>query len=172
MNSLIRFKGYTFEHNPRTLLITSQKNISRQSVLGAKSTVRETGDNCRVITGEGTIHGDNCIYKFMKLFQLKEQSGSGILSLPNIKPFYAYFSSLEFSADPTPKLITYKFVFKEDSLKQGPSASPEKFYYTQEGEDLWDISYKFNVPVETLVELNPELNSVNEIEQGTKVRIC
>ena len=172
MNSLIRFKGFEFEHNPETLQITSQKNISRQSVIGAKSVISETGDNSRVVSGEGKIHGENCIYKYIRLFKLKEESGSGILSLPNMKPFYAYFASLEFSADPTPELITYKFVFKEDNSKQRDIVVPEKYYYPENEEDLWDISYKFKVPVETLVSLNPDIKRANEIEEGRAVKIC
>ncbi len=172
MNSLIRFKDYEFEHNPETLRITSQKNIARQSVIGAKTIVSETGDNSRVISGEGKIYGENCIYKYIKLFRLKEQSGSGILSLPDTKPFYAFFSSLEFSADPTPELISYKFVFKEDTSKRGKTLVADRFYSVRNGEDLWDISYMFDVPIETLVELNPGLGSVNDIEENTAVRIC
>ncbi|MCR5652878.1 MAG: LysM peptidoglycan-binding domain-containing protein [Ruminococcus sp.] len=172
MNSLIRFKGYEFEHNPETLRITTQKNISQQNVIGAKSVVSEIGDNSRTIIGEGKIHGENCIYKYIKLFKLKEQSGSGVLSLPGIKPFYAFFQSLEFSADPTPELITYKFVFRENSSKNRNSLVPEKYYTVQNGEDLWDISYKFNVPIETLTELNPDIKRANEIEEGRVVKIC
>lgn len=172
MNSLIRFKNFEFEHNPETLLITSQKNISRQNVLSSKSVLRETGDNSRIITGEGYIYGEGCIYKFVKLFSLKEQSGSGILSLPGIKPFYAFFESLEYSTDPTPELISYKFVFREDCSKQRNLLVANRFYTLENGEDLWDVAYKFSVPVEILVKLNPELNSVNDIEEGSKVRIC
>lgn len=172
MNSLIRFKNYEFEHNPETLLITSQKNIAKQNVLSSKSVLREAGDNSRIITGEGYIHGEGCIYKFVRLFSLKEQSGSGILSLPGIKPFYAFFESLEYSADPTPELISYKFVFREDCSKQRNLLVANKFYALESGEDLWDVAYKFRVPIEILVMLNPDLNSVNDIEEGSKVRIC
>ncbi len=172
MNSMIRFKGFAFEHNPETIKITSEKNISRQSVLGAKSAVRETGDNTRIITGEGKIHGENCIYRFMKLFSLKEQNGSGILSLPGIKPFYAFFASLEFSADPTPELISYRFVFREDGSKPALFEKAERFYIIKDGEDLWDVAHRFNVPIETLAGLNPELKHVNFIEEGTRIKIC
>lgn len=172
MNSMVRFKGYSLEHNPEKLSITSQKNLSRQNVLGAKSVVGETGDNERVVTGVGKIHGENCIYRFMKLFRLKEQSGSGILSLPGIKPFYAFFVSLEFAADPTPELITYKFVFREDCARQSKLAIPERYYTTEQNEDLWDVSYKFNVPVETLAALNPEIKRANDVSEGTRVRLC
>ena len=172
MNALIRFKEYEFEHNPATLLISSQKNIAKQNVLDSKSIVQETGDNSRIITGEGNIHGENCIYKFVKLFKLKEQSGSGILSLPGIKPFYAFFESLEFAADPTPELVSYKFVFREDCSKQRSLIVTDRFYTPESGEDLWDVAYKFSLPIEILVKLNPDLKSVNDIGEGTAVRIC
>ena len=172
MNSMIRFKEFAFEHNPETLKITTSKNIINRNVIGSKSAVFETGDNSRVITGEGKIHGQNCIYKFLKLFRLKEERGSGILSLPDMKPFYAFFSSLEFSADPTPELISYKFTFIEDSLRQELPVASERFYELGEGEDLWDAAYKFGVSVETLVGLNPEIRRVDEPGEGTKVRIC
>ena len=172
MNSLIRFKGYIFEHNPETLKISSKKNVFSQSVLGGKSVVNETGDNSRVVTGEGCIHGEDCIYKFLKLFKLKEESGSGILSLPDTKPFYAFFESLEFTTNPTPELISYKFTFIEDSAKPLSKITPEKYYCLQADEDLWDAAYKFNVPIETLVALNPQLKRTDDVVEGTRVRIC
>lgn len=172
MNSNIRFKGYVLEHNPETLVISSRKNLSDQKTVGAKNIIRETGDNSRVVTGEGKIHGADCIYKFMKLFKLKEESDSAVLSIPGVKPFYAFFSSLEFSADPTPELISYKFVFREDCSEHGTMLIPEKYYAAAEGKDLWDIAYKFDVPVETLIELNPDIMRANELEEGCMVKIC
>lgn len=171
-NSMMRFKGYSLEHNPETLKISSDKNIARQSVIQGKSVVRETGANGRVITGEGKIYGENCIYKFLKLFKLKEEGGSGILSIPDTKPFYAFFSSLEFAADPTPELITYKFVFREDCSKPDTLLSVEKYYVTDSGEDLWDVSYRFKIPAETLLSLNPDIKRADEIAEGTRLKIC
>lgn len=172
INSMIRFKGYVFEHNPQTLKISSKKNISSRNVLNSMNAVTETGDNSRVITGEGNIHGENSIYKFVKLFKLKEESGSGILSLPFVKPFYAFFESLEFSADPTPELISYKFVFREDASKPLSKITAEKFYTLEADEDLWDVSRKFNTPIETLVALNPQLKRTDDATVGMRVRIC
>ncbi len=172
LNSMIRFKGYVFEHNPKTLKITSKKNIVSQSVLGEKSDVFESGDNSRVVTGEGSISGVDCIYKFLKLFKIKEEKGSGILSLPNTKPFYAFFESLEFSADPTPELISYKFVFREDSSKPLSKITSEVYYNLSADEDLWDVSRKFDTPIEALVSLNPQLKRTDDVEEGSRVRIC
>lgn len=172
LNSMIRFKGYVFEHNPRTLKITSKKNIASQSVLGEKSDIIETGDNSRVVTGEGSIHGEDCIYKFLKLFKLKEEKGSGILSLPNTKPFYAFFESLEFSADPMPNLISYKFIFIEDNSKPLSRITSEIYYNLRADEDLWDVSHKFNMPIETLIKLNPQLMRTDDVEEGMSIRVC
>lgn len=170
-NAMIRFRDYEFEHNPETLRITSENNVVSCDSLYGKADVYGFGSRPRIVTGEGSIVGENCIYKFLRLFSVKQQNGSGILSLPSVKPFKAFFKSLEFAAEPTPELVTYKFVFVEDLTGDG-GERPEKYHTLGADEDLWDVSYRYDVPIETLLELNPFVARPEEVREGEEVRIC
>lgn len=170
-NSMIRFKGFEFEHNPETLKITTENNVRYQRIVNGKDIVSQYGRSPRVITGEGSIIGADCMYKFLRLFRVKEQSGSGVLSVPFTKPIMAYFKKLDFLAEPTPELITYRFEFVED-CPENRGIPVKKFYTTSAGEDLWDISYRFDVAVEKLLELNPQIKRPEEVMRGAEIRLC
>ena len=169
--AVMRYKGTEWEHNPQTLKITSQRSLSEQGVAGGSSVVRDFGERSRVITGSGQLAGDDCIGKFAQLVALQNQSDSGILSLPDVAPFYAFFKSVELACDPTPELITYKFEFVED-LSRGRTDIEKRYHTASEDETLWDISYRYGVEIERLVELNPELKRVDELAAESRVRVC
>lgn len=169
--AVMRYKGRAWEHNPQTLKISSHRSLSEQGVAGGDSVVRDFGERSRVITGSGQISGDDCISKFAQLVALQNQSDSGILSLPDIAPFYAFFKSVELACDPTPELITYKFEFVED-LSRGRIESEKRYHTVSEDETLWDISYRYGVDIERLVELNPTIKRVDELTAESRVRVC
>ncbi len=169
--AVMRYKGTSWEHNPQSLKISSRRSLNEQGVAGGSSVVRDFGERARVITGSGQIAGEDCIDKFNKLLALQNQSNSGILSLPDVAPFYAFFKSVELSCDPTPDLITYKFEFVED-LSFGPSDGEKRYHTVENDETLWDISHKYKVEIEKLVALNPELSRVDELKKESRVRIC
>ena len=169
-NSVIRYKGYSFEHNPETLRISTVKSVAEQDVILGRSIVREFGEKNRIITGEGKIVGEDCMYQFLRLYKVKEERGSGVLSIPSVKPFFAFFRSLEFLAEPAPNLITYRFVFVEEG---GKSLTPAQSSYTlEDGEDLWDVSHKFGLAVEKLIELNNFIKRPEEVGARDEVRVC
>ena len=167
----MRYKGTAWEHNPQTLKISSHRSLYEQGVAGGSSVVRDFGERSRVITGSGQLAGEDCISKFAELVVLQNQSDSGILSLPDVAPFYAFFKSVELSCDPTPELITYKFEFVED-LSRGRTDIEKRYHTVAEDETLWDISYRYGVKIEELVELNPELSRVDELTVESRVRVC
>lgn len=167
----MRYKGYVWSHNPKTLKITTMQNLSEQSVMQGRARIQDFGLKSRVITGSGNLYGEDCLEQYGELIKLHNQGGSGILSLPDTPPFYAYFKSVELACDPTPKLITYNFEFVEDLW--GKKENPGSFYHTVgDGETLWDISYMYSVPVETLVDLNPQIMRLDELPVESRVKIC
>ncbi|MBQ5398813.1 MAG: hypothetical protein IIU14_05165 [Ruminococcus sp.] len=169
--SKIRFKGEAFEHNPETLRVTDKANVKEDNLLFDEPQIRRTGRKCRVISGKGQFAGENCIFKYTQLLRLYYKGGSGILSLPDIKPFFAYFTRLELSCDPTPELVEYYFEFVED-FSSGIKTVEPYFHTGTGGENLWDVSYAYGVDINTLVKLNPEIRFINESLNGIKVRIC
>ena len=109
--SKIRFKGYSWEHNPKTLTIEKQRILREQFIPFGKSKQQNMGERSKVVKGTGQLFGEDCFEQYLELLELQSRSGSGILSLPDTKPFYAYFKSLELECEPSPNLITYNFVF-------------------------------------------------------------
>ena len=47
----------------------------------------------------------------------------------------------------------------------------EDFYTVLDGDTLWSIAAKFDIPVETLLALNTNIKSPNKLVPGEKVRL-
>ncbi len=167
----IRYKGYEWEHNPETLNVEKEDNVNEQDLPCENSIARHYSSKCRKVSGKGKLVGEDCLRKFNELVKLQSEAKSGILSLPNIKPFYAYFKKIELICEPSPQVITYRFEFVEDSERN--SFVKENYYHTvSDGETLWDISYKYKVDIQTLVDLNPEVKRLDELSEGSRVKVC
>jgi hypothetical protein len=68
-------------------------------------------------------------------------------------------------------MVSYGFEFIEDSDRN--YTVKEKMYHTVENsETLWDIAFNYQKDIGYLVSLNPEIKRLDELEDGTKVRIC
>lgn len=169
--SKIRYKGFEWEHNPESLSVIHSDNINEQKLFSGKSVLRKLSAKCRVIKGRGKLSGYDCLEQFNRLLKLQSEPSSGILTLPEEKPFYAYFKKLELICEPVDNEVTYSFEFIEDSVRN--TVIKEKYFHTvSDGETLWDISYIYGVDIDTLVELNPEIMRVDELTAGSRVRIC
>lgn len=169
--SKMRYKGYSWLHNPKEIKITKEQLLKEQHIPYDTGYMQDLGSKSRVIEGIGQLYGDDCLDQYKALEKLQGEKGSGILSLPNMKPFYAYFKSIGLACDPTPKLVTYKFVFVEDNSGQN-NFSRQIFHKVEKGETLWDIAYKYKVDIEKLVSLNPQIKRIDELCEGDSLRIC
>ncbi|MGN1138173.1 MAG: LysM peptidoglycan-binding domain-containing protein [Ruminococcus sp.] len=169
--SNMRYKGYSFKHNPENLKVTKENNIQQQIIPKGNNVIQDMGTKARVVTGTGKLFGDDCLSQYYELVDIQKQGDSGVLSLPDTMPFYAYFKKIELVCEPTDKLVTYSFEFVEDTAKSD-TVSNQSFHYVSDGETLWDISYMYNVSVEQLVSLNPQVKRIDELVKGGKIRIC
>jgi len=168
----IRYKGYSWVHNPKTLKITKEQLLRENQVPFGNTDIQDLGGKSRVIKGTGQLCGEDCLVQFQRLLELQSGEGSGILSLPDTKPFYAFFKSIELACDPTPDVVTYNFEFIEDTSKSNTSRDASYYTVKNNYENLWDISYKYGVEMNTLVLLNPHIKRIDELMKGDKVRIC
>ncbi len=167
----IRYKGYEWTHNPETLEIKNEDNIIEQKLFGGKSYAVKQSKKCRRITGKGKLVGSDCLKQFNALLSLQSKPQSGILTLPEQKPVYAYFKKLELLCEPVCDMIIYSFEFLEDS-ERNYTVNESLYHIVEEEETLWDISYRYDVPIETLVSLNSDIKRVDELEPESKVRVC
>lgn len=112
--SKLRFKGFEFNYNPHTFTISGRRNIVEFLSPVSGSIVQDLGASARTITGEGVLLGADCNKQYEQLFATFLQEQSGLLQIPDMKPFYAFFASLSVTAKPTPNLLYYSFKFIED----------------------------------------------------------
>ena len=93
-----------------------------------------------------------------------------MLAIPKITPVYAVFESLKINGEPKPDVLEYSFVFRE--VMEEKQQDKTEAYTAEEGECLWDISYKFKVPIDTLVKLNPSVKRPDTSLEGRVIRLC
>lgn len=166
----MRFKGVSWRHNPRELSFTCEKYINEKGSPHGTSYVCGNGRKNLRIRGRGELFGADCHKQFAKLFDLFRGGGSGILSIAKLSPVFAEFESLKITAEPKPDLLEYEFVFREVMDKK--HADKPVVCVLEDGECLWDISYKYGTAIEDLLELNPEFKRPDETFSGKTVKLC
>ena len=169
--NVMKFKNYIWPYNPANIEISVQRSIKEVVIPFRGNKFQDYGREKRVITGSGQFFGENCIDQFDELFFLFKQGGNGYLALPGMAPFLAIFKRLELIASTT-EVLNYSFEFWED-LAQTESSSVlyEDYYTVLEGDTLWDISVRFNIPVETLLALNTNIKNPNQLRVGERLRL-
>lgn len=171
ISASMRYKNFTWHHNPKTLKI---KNSKRTVSLSYPYCYRSTEEMFRentVIEGEGELFGEDCIEQFNSLCRLYSSKNKGILSIGGIPSFEAYFTRLELLCEPKNNILTYSFQFSECSSKEKRDTQIN-YYIAEKGDTLWDVSYKCNVPIETLAKLNLKYKRPDSVQEGDRVIIC
>lgn len=171
-NVSMRFCGYTFHHNPATLKIESTGNVRELISPTCEPQSAHLGRKPNRIIGEGELYGADCIARFEALQKLFYAGRKGLLSLPKMPAMYAYLKALTMTAEPKEDVLGYRFEFIE-AIPPAKSAERRDVYETiVVGESLWDISYRFDVPIVTLIRLNPHIKYIDALDKGERVRLC
>lgn len=167
------YKGFIFEVNPGVIKIKHRSRLVQSAVPYGSDSVRNLGRRASEVSGEGEFIGENCTEQFERLRQTFCDEGSGLLLLPGFEPMYAFFDSLELLEEPSDKLIRYAFSFCEDTSARHFEDSPKRTYTAEGGETLWDISYKFGIKVEKLLDCNTNIMRPDAaLSEGEAVRLC
>lgn len=168
----LRFNGNILPHNPHTLKVSYSRDIKKISIPNYGEIYGDYGKNARIVTGDGELCGDNALKSFLKLTELHDNGAVGILTLPEMDPFYAVLSELSLTREPKDGVIGYKFKFIEKTDTPPEEAADEIKSITVIDNDssLWEISAKYNVGIETLVKNNPSVESpFSVIPAGSEV---
>ena len=150
----MRFRGVTWRHNPREITFESDREVHELHAPFAGGAVQDTGRKNMLVKGEGELFGADCLQQFARLLSLFREGGSGVLAIDGVKPFHAVFES---------------FVFRE---VRNESDGPPAAYTAGAGENLWDVSYRFGIVIDTLVALNPQVKRPDILTEGEVIRLC
>lgn len=171
-NAAMRFRGHTLHHNPATLRIECAENVRELAFPYAAPKSEYLGNRLRHIVGEGELYGEDCIEQFRALEKLCADGGEGLLSLSHTPSIHAYLKELRMIAEPKENVLSYRFEFIEAKPPAGEGPCSGYYETIVPDESLWDIAYRYRIPIDTLVRLNPQIRYIGFLEQGEKVRLC
>ena len=188
MLSPMRYKSFTFPHNPKIYTISYERQTATHKVPMGIYTMQDLGRTCRVMRGEGEFFGRNAYSDFKELANVFYETGPGVLIHPVWMSSMAYFTELSLKQEPKQDYVAYTFAFQEGyfgyagfrqvSPAQAGTAAPQKagaqaqqYHTVSAGDTLWGISLRYGVSLQSVLQLNPQISNPNLIFVGQKVRV-
>lgn len=169
--SKMRFSGYVWHHNPKALEIKCGKKILKYPQPFIKEIVQSFYDEPITVSGSGEFYGEDCLLQYKSLEEVFRKGEKGVLTLPGLSPFYAYFDKLSLKLKPTATLITYSFSFTQVKEQMVAETAPKTVTISKNC-TLFDIANEYSVDIEKLVELNKNIMFINELKKGDVIRLC
>ncbi len=184
--SPMRYKSYTWPHNPRVYSIDYERKMAVHKVPFGLYHLQDLGRTRRVMEGEGEFVGADAYSQFGQLANVFYDSGPGLLVHPLWQVASAYFVSLRLAQEPRPDYVRYSFTFWEDvsyysgevrtfSLNQEmihrEVGGRKEYHLVKPGDTFWSIARRYGLPLEELAARNPQIRNPNLIRVGEKVRI-
>ena len=185
--SSMRYKGYTWPHNPRVYSIGYERKMAVHKTPFGLYQLQDLGRTNRVMEGEGEFAGEGAYGQFGQLASVFYQGGPGLLVHPLWQVSSAYFVSLRLEQEPRPDYVRYSFAFWEDNgtysglavqetgQESGESAAQSSsgaaYHTVTAGETLWELARRYGRTVPELVALNPQIKNPNLIRVGQEVRV-
>ncbi len=184
----MRYKTFTWPHNPRTYTIEYKRAMGNHKVPFGMYHLQDLGLTRRVMKGEGEFVGPEAYDQFKALATVFYNGGPGILIHPVWQTSNAYFVELSLAQEPRRDYVKYTFTFWESydgyetgakKVKEAPAVtaalekneSSQLWHTVVKGECLWKIARDYGVPLQTIIERNPQIKNPNLIYPGEKVRV-
>ena len=187
--SPMRYKSYTWPHNPRVYSIDFQRAMAAHKMPFGRYQLQDLGMGHRVMKGSGEFVGPGAYEEFQRLACLFYEGGTGQLVHPLWQAADAYFVALRLEQTPRPDYVRYSFEFWEEVGRyrglaeqavqpvQGSSgaaeqkASQPEYHRVVKGDTLWGLSRRYGVDLKELAALNPQIKNPNLIYVGQEVRV-
>ena len=187
--SPMRYKNYTWPHNPRVYSIDYERKMAVNKTPYGLFHLQDLGRTNRVMEGEGEFVGEDAYAQFGQLATVFYDSGPGLLTHPLWQTANAYFVSLRLEQEPRPDYVRYSFTFWEDdswytglAVRAGgqdilsaagtvPSAAAPVHHRVVKGDTLWAIANTYGLSLTELIALNPQIKNPNLIRVGDEVRV-
>ena len=170
-DAVIRFAGIRLSHNPKTLKIQRRKKLRSERLLSGEGALETVAEEPSVISGTAELFGEECFRDFEKLSRLCKSCSFSPLSIPYFGAFRAVLSDLTLTAEPRYDHISVGFTFRIAQDPPGDESFLPQYCRANSGDSFWDISYRFNVPVEELIELNKGIRDIMCLEDQERVRL-
>ena len=179
--SPMRYKNYTWPHNPKVYNIEYERKMVEQKVPYGGYLLQDLGSTRRVMRGEGEFVGADAYRQFGLLANVFYSRGSGVLVHPVWQAARAYFVSLKLEQVPRENYVKYSFVFWEeengyvpDELVNGQGGGQigsDGNYTVKSGDNLWEIANRYGLTVSQLLAMNPQIKNPSLIRPGDEVRL-
>ena len=185
----MRYKSYTWPHNPRVYSIDFQRSIAAHKTPFGRYQLQDLGMGHRAMEGAGEFVGEGAYEEFQRLACVFYEDGPGLLVHPLWQVANAYFVSLRVEQEPRPDYVRYSFAFWEEyglysSLAtrvtgntaqsgQGAvqTAGQAAYHRVAKGDTLWALAARYGISLTELVALNPQIKNPNLIRVGEEVRV-
>ena len=181
----MRFKDYTWPHNPEIYSVEYRRRMAVHAVPFGRCVLQDLGGAYRVLEGEGAFAGADAYAEFLRLAEVFRQEGPGLLVHPVWPAERAYFVELQVTQQPLPDYVKYRFAFWETSPldtslirvsggsgSAGTGTKTASSYYTvKRGDTLWGIANTYGVTLTALLNVNPQIKNPNRIAVGERVTL-
>lgn len=187
--SPMRYKSYTWPHNPRVYSIDYERKMAVHKTPFGLFRLQDLGRTNRIMEGEGEFVGEGAYAQFGQLANVFYNGGPGLLIHPLWQEANAYFVSLRLEQEPRPDYVRYSFAFWEDDswytglatrelsaasgsgTSSGQSGGEASYHRVVKGDTLWALANRYGLSLEELVALNPQIKNPNLIRVGEEVRV-
>lgn len=189
----MRYKTYTWPHNPRVYSIDYERKMAVHKTPFGLFRLQDLGRTNRIMEGEGEFVGDDAYAQFGQLANVFYSGGPGLLVHPLWQSANAYFVSLRLEQEPRPDYVRYSFAFWEDDswytglakrvsavetggnsgiIETDQNGEKGKAYHkVVKGDTLWALAKTYGITLAELIGLNPQIKNPNLIRVGDEVRV-
>lgn len=167
MEMKMKFKDFEFPSNPAVIKTRLSANVREAPLFDGDSAVYNVSRNAAVISGQGSLWGEERFIASALLKRLQQSSKAGWLFLPDGSCYNAFFTSLTLEENAKKGCVSYSFSFTENCFH---TKEKHDFGFTlaRENENMFDIAHRCGVPIETLMRLN-DIETPFDIAEGDKV---
>lgn len=184
----MKYRDFVWPNNPRVYEVEYRRTLHSYKLPFSGYVVQDLGLQNKIIRGEGEFTGPEAYETFRKLAALFEENKGGKLVHPVWPTIRAYFAKLNLREEPRENYVHYSFEFWEyigskfedlsnamdDVDYDNPLASlPGLKRYTtaSSGDTLRSLATKFNVSVEQMLSMNPNVTDPDEaLSKGQLIR--
>ena len=163
----MKYRGFEFNVNPKSLKISMNKKISRYDTVYAEELCAQGTNRLYTVSGNGCFVGEDSAKKAFELVRAYNKKGSDYLFLPNSVPIKACFSSLSISYSAGNDRVDYSFEFVQECKEKNEEHNPD-YTVAADGENLFDIAHRTGMQIENLVEAN-DFGDVFAVKESDRV---